>query len=281
MRLGLGFGPRPVRPLPAIHPETQAWIDAVVTAGGTVTERSVDAVEAFVRTVIDGGIRDRLARVNLFAGADLAATLVPVFRGPTAGSTLGGATDANTGFVAEDYVETSGLKGSGIGKRLDTGLTGLAADLRTSNYHLAACITEAPVNPPASQRIIGAYSSTLATARIVLTASPTPKISAGCNILVDHSVSWSPGIVVIHNDSGIHHLRWQREERATLDNAASGPRTTHNFAVFCQGLTTGFTEHTNARLGAYVIGRGISTAQAVVLETALARAMSKLSRPTS
>lgn len=72
-------------------------------------------------------MRDRFLRLNLFAGSDLSAALVPLYRGRSyGGTTVGNATDTNVNFVSGDYAETGssgGLKGNGSSKYLNTGLS--------------------------------------------------------------------------------------------------------------------------------------------------------------
>jgi hypothetical protein len=87
------------------------------------------AVSKFCADIDAAGIRDKLYRVNLFAGTGLNACLVPLYRGQSrTGTQYGNTTDTNQGpFVSGDYAETGasgGLKGNGSSKYLDTGLPG-------------------------------------------------------------------------------------------------------------------------------------------------------------
>jgi hypothetical protein len=100
------------------------------------------AVDTFCKAIVTAGIRDRFYRLNLFAGSNLSAALVPLYRGTSLGGTqFGGTTDTNNGpFVSGDYSETGatgGLKGNGSTKYLDTGLAGntfSAGDRHCSAY---------------------------------------------------------------------------------------------------------------------------------------------------
>jgi hypothetical protein len=121
------MSPRLLRPRSTgFHPEAQAWRNAVIANGGTVSGSTLTAVSNFCRSIDAAGIRDRFYRLNLFAGTGLSAALVPLYRGQSLGGTqFGNATDTNSNFVSGDYVETGatgGLQGNGSTKHLATGL---------------------------------------------------------------------------------------------------------------------------------------------------------------
>jgi hypothetical protein len=82
-------------------------------------------VSKFCAAIASAGIRDRFYRLNIFAGSNLNAALVPLYRGPSLGGTqYGNATDTNTGglFVTANFSESGGLVGDGSTKYLKTGL---------------------------------------------------------------------------------------------------------------------------------------------------------------
>lgn len=104
---------------PPLDPDALDWRARVLAAGGTVSTSTLVAVSLFCQGCKSDAIWAKLGRVNLFCGGELTACLVPLKVGS------GGATDANTNFVAGDYTETGvggGLKGNGSSKCLDTGL---------------------------------------------------------------------------------------------------------------------------------------------------------------
>lgn len=115
---------RLLRPIASgVHPEAAAWRTAVVANGGSVSASTMKAVSAFCAAIDTAGIRDRLYRLNLFAGTGLNACLVPLYRGPSRTVTQGGlTTDSNNGpFVSGDYSETAGLTSNGSSKHLRIG----------------------------------------------------------------------------------------------------------------------------------------------------------------
>ena len=108
--------------------DAQDWIDRVYANGGTVSSATAAAVNTFCEAIASAGIRDRFYRMGIFAGSNLNAALVPLYRGPSLGGTqYGNATDTNNAFVGigTDYAETGasgGLTGNGTSKWLNTGL---------------------------------------------------------------------------------------------------------------------------------------------------------------
>lgn len=126
------MSPRLLRPRSSgVHPEAASWRTRVVANGGTVSTATVQAVDRFCRSIDANGLRSLLWRVNLMAGDNLSAALVPLYRATSSsGAVQGNTTDTNSNFVSGDYVATSGLLGNGSNKALDTGLPGNFRDGR-------------------------------------------------------------------------------------------------------------------------------------------------------
>lgn len=112
--------------------DAQDWINRVYAAGSVVSATQAEAVNTFCEAIESSGIREKFYRLNLHTGgttgsaAGLAASLVPLYRGPSlTGTQYGNAIDAQspTPFTAADYSTTDGLfAGLNSGKYLDTGL---------------------------------------------------------------------------------------------------------------------------------------------------------------
>ena len=138
------MSPRLLRPRAssAFHPEAQAWRNAVIANGGTVSPATLKAVSDFCRSIDAAGIRNCFMRLNLFCGNSLSAALVPVFRGRSlSGAQFGNTTDTNDNFVSGDYTETGTSGGLGTGatnstKSLDTGLIPFNAGITHDNSHM-------------------------------------------------------------------------------------------------------------------------------------------------
>lgn len=120
------------------------WRNRVIANGGSVSAATLKAVDTFCRSIVTNNLRDRFYRLNLFAGDNLSAALVPLFRGPSlTGTQTGNTTDTNVGpFVSGDYSLTSGLQGNGSTKWLDTGLSADGLDTLATG-HVAAGFTDA------------------------------------------------------------------------------------------------------------------------------------------
>jgi hypothetical protein len=128
--------------------EAQDWINRVYANGGTVSTSTASAVSTFCDAIEAAGIRDRFYRMGIFAGDNLNAALVPLYRGPTfGGTTYGNATDTNNGpFVSGDYTETGstgGLTPNGTSKYLATGLNPFDAGMVETDFHTSGYFREA------------------------------------------------------------------------------------------------------------------------------------------
>lgn len=107
-----------------------AWASAVTANSGTYSAATLTAVDTFVKAAKASGYWTKLNRINLFAGDQLAAALVPLKVGG------GNATDTNVNFVAGDYTEATGLTGDGTTKYLRTGLIP-SVSLTANDVHMA------------------------------------------------------------------------------------------------------------------------------------------------
>ena len=90
------------------------WSSRITANGGSVSVGVLNAADTFITTCKNSGVWDKLQRLNLFAGDQLAACLIPII------NTYGGAADINTNFVEADYSQTGGLNSDGVTKRLNT-----------------------------------------------------------------------------------------------------------------------------------------------------------------
>jgi len=125
----MGMNPRLMRPVASgVHPEALAWKTAAVANGGQVSSTQLRAVSDLCKLVDANGLRDRFVRLNLCCGDNVAAAVVPLYRGPSrSGTQYGNTVDTNVGPFADGalsgYTATGGLKGDGATRRLDIGIT--------------------------------------------------------------------------------------------------------------------------------------------------------------
>jgi len=269
------------------HPEAQAWRNAVIANGGTVSGSTLTAVSNFCRSIDAAGIRDRFFRLSLFAGTGLSAALVPVFRGQSrTGTQFGNATDTNLNFVEGDYAETGasgGLKGNGTNKALDTTVNQDFATF-TSRHH---AVYENLVNTNTSVSLMG--SDNLGTSPRQLSSL----FSNNSGDLVYYggdssgSVSWTPGgtraagLVIGNSESlSVRRIYVQNVLRAS-DTTTIAPANNNfpPYAVFCDRRASAtYRAFTNSRLAGYSFGLGLSSGQAAAYYTAMQAFQTALGR---
>ena len=104
------------------HPDAQDWINRVYENRGSVSQSTANKINDLCYSIDAAGIRSKIVRLNLFCGNNLAACLVPLYRGASlSGAQYGPRTDTNVNFVEADYVEIAGLAGNGSNKYLNLG----------------------------------------------------------------------------------------------------------------------------------------------------------------
>ncbi|MCB0727654.1 MAG: hypothetical protein KDD00_09325 [Ignavibacteriae bacterium] len=114
-----------------LDPETANWLERVDSAGGSVPDSIIEAVDDYIKE-IKGlkyqtvSIRNKIIRENWFCG-DFNSAFVPFFRNADESSAIIGAyKDINNNYIPQDYYQTgelSGLKGNGSDRYIGTGLT--------------------------------------------------------------------------------------------------------------------------------------------------------------
>lgn len=89
--------------------DAQNWVDRVFANGGSVSEKTADAVDKFCKEIESAGLRKKFYRLNLFCGNDLQACLTPLYLGPDSNRFYGFRAEQNTGFFQNNYDEKNGL----------------------------------------------------------------------------------------------------------------------------------------------------------------------------
>jgi hypothetical protein len=101
---------------PAVsNADAQDWINRVYANGGSVSTATAGAVNSLCESLESSGLRDRFYRMNIFAGGNLNAALVPLYRGIAAGSG-GNYLTASTGNNGESFDKTAWEATSGSTK---------------------------------------------------------------------------------------------------------------------------------------------------------------------
>jgi hypothetical protein len=269
--------------------DAQSWIDRVYANGGTVSTSTAAAVNTFCNDIDAAGIRDRFYRLNLFAGSNLSAALVPLFRGQSLGGTqFGNTTDTNNGpFVSGDYAETGasgGLLGNGTSKYLATGFPSNTLTLGSTHLSAYAVTANAAVGFPAA---LGSFTSNGSSelglyfhqAAINTAAYYAENNGAGGFVL---SASNNPTGHIVGTATST------TDRRFFINGSQSGSTATatstigldaRGLFVFARNsaLNNDF-KYSSARLGAYSIGAGLSVSQASAFYTAMQAFQTALTR---
>jgi hypothetical protein len=163
---GLLGNPTPI-PMPdqAWHPEAADWRVRVFKNGGSVSDVTTRAVSNFCTAIDAAGLRGSMYRLNLLAGNNLLACLVPLYRAPSPTVTqLGGTTDTNNNFVSADFQEMGpggGLAGGGTKFLNPTFATNLLPSFYNSHLSFSATRMEAA---GVGANYIGSYGGSAAAA---------------------------------------------------------------------------------------------------------------------
>lgn len=275
------------------HYEAADWRRRVRENGGTVSQQTMAAVSRLCVAIESAGIRDRFYRMGIFAGLNLAAALVPLYRGPALGGTnYGNATDTNFNFVSGDYAETGssgGLTGTGnngVGagntKHLRTGLQQSA--LATSNLHLSAFVFGLNGTGPTQSGFVGIRDTATPQNRWWLEYRSGINTELGGN---------GPGFGAVAVQTGNKLISCSRESntllRAYVDGAQHGADITTDISsslanrardwyVFAINVDGGPFEYSPFRMGMYSIGLTMTGSQMSAFHTAVSAFNSAMNR---
>jgi len=276
----MGMSPKLLRPRATVHPEAAAWAARVVANGGSVSGSTLSAVSKFCASIASAGIRDRFYRLNLFCGTGLNACLVPLYRGPSlSGTQYGNTTDTNVGpFVTGDYVEASGLTGTGnngVGagnsKHLRTGLT--PATVGFNSGHLSAYVFGLNQSFPTQSTMLGIRDNTNAQRwwidyrQTYTFADYTGNTNNGPAV---PAASTNSHLVLSRTSSSL--LRFFRngsQVGSDVTTAVTGAGGTVDWPVFALMLDGSPTGYAPFRMGGYSIGTGMTPEQAAAYTSAM------------
>jgi hypothetical protein len=254
----------------SVDADAQAWADAVTGAGGTYSAATLTAVSSFCVSAKANSYWTKLTRINVFAGNQLAAALVPLKVGG------GNATDTNVNFVSGDYTEATGITGNGTTKYLNTGL--LANALTANSTHLAV-YNRSSLNA-ANNISIGANAAT----DVLKFFAPFSDGVAYSDMYnnaggrVSNAVTTPFGMLVASRTASNAHAIY-RNGVSLATNATSGgslpARAIYVFAANNTGTTEGYI---SAALGAYSIGSGLTAGDVTAYNTDMQALMTAFGR---
>jgi hypothetical protein len=274
----------PIAPLVA-NAEAQDWIARVYAAGGAVSTSTASAVSTFCDAIESAGIRDRFYRLGIFAGSNLNAALVPLYRGPTfGGTTYGNTTDTNNGpFVSGDYVETGvsgGLNNAARTKHLDTGFA--TNTLSDGNRHLAAYARTWP--NALYDDMVGSESNAGISQQFCLGhQSSASQVSFGCfsnTGRIGSSAVSSGAFWLGANYSSGNAFLYRNGVQDGSGSAAAATPTSSSVFVFAinRASVPSPTDYFGGTLGGYSIGLSMDAAQAAAYNTAMQSFQTALTR---
>ena len=261
--------------------DAQDWINRVYANGGTVSASTAAAVNTLCESLDASGVRPLIYRMGIFAGSNINAALVPLYRGPSLGGTqYGNTTDTNNAFVGvgTDYAETgatSGLTGNGTTKSLNTGF--LANTLTASDMHIGCGLKAAETAITGFRSLIGAFTG---GNEISMYARPNGRKTfayggIGSELAGDSVDPTATGDLIAAFPTVY------RNGVATGSNASSSVNypSAHSFLVFAiaQNGTTPIN-HTNARINWYSIGKTMTATQAATMTAIIQAFQASMSR---
>jgi len=270
---GLNRG-KPSSAFPSVtNADAKMWINNVYANGGTISQSTANAVNVFCNSIDSAGVRDRFYRLNLFAGNNLAAAMVPLYRGTSlAGTQFGNDKDTNVNFVSDDYNETGingGILGNGGGKQLRTGLTPALVGGTTGHYSAYARNIN---SDNAIQRLMGSDDNYFA----YMFAGT---ISGYWGSATSVSSSALAGTMLFQRESNILMRCYANGSlQATETSSASPPSSTSEYMIFTNGSFPNPGQGWYTRLGGYSIGLNMTAGQVSQFHSILQAFQTALSR---
>ncbi len=268
----------------SLDSETADWLSRVDSAGGTVSDSVIIAVDDYIKEVKglkyqSVSIRNLLLRENWYCGS-FEAAFVPIFRNYSgAGGYVGSQSDINRNYSSFDYNETgtlSGLKGNGINRYVETGIVPYQTDAISLNdaRFMIFSMTEGFETGRLGCRFdgVGFYMY--------------PRYTNGNSYLCINSTSETP--VSIPSSAGYlmaQRLNVQLNDLYFRDNLIS---TVQNYSANYKpniGITIGafnnsgnMSHYMTMRLGGYSIGKSLTPSQYAIHYNAVMRLMNSLGR---
>lgn len=256
-----------------LDPDARGWASRAASNGGSVSGSTRRAVSDFCKAMKSAGLWNKLHRVNLMCGDQLAAALVPLKIGS------GNATDTNTGYVAADYTQVGGLDSAGGVKYLRTGVIPSTA-LTANDTHIAIYNLATTAGGGAS---IGSVNSGNGTRfHVALPFSDGLASSNQYNLvgggLVSPAVIMPAGHFVASRTSATSHVIYQDATSVATNATVGGGLPAFELyagAVNADGTPADYSQDPFA---GYSIGAGLTAAEVTAYFGAMANFQAALGR---
>ena len=258
------------------------WSSRITANSGSISTSVLNAADTFITTCKNSGVWDKLQRLNLFAGDQLAACLIPII------NTYGGAADINTNFVEADYSQTGGLNSDGVTKRLNTNFIPNSSIGATSchlstyiitgglGYMTMGCTTYGANN--IQFRIATNYNDAAAKSIAII-----GDYNGGANpqFQTYNATGITQGFIVVTKPS-VNEMYMSKSGTTYLSNTSTyvGLTTlpTQPVYIFVNNDNGYPSQYTDANMGSYSIGSGLSLTQVSGYSFAMQNFQKALSR---
>jgi hypothetical protein len=252
--------------------ETLQYADRIAANGGSITQASLVAIDAFVRACQVAGIWSKFIEVGPFAGSNLNAAMVKLVYQPAAGSVL-----TNSSFVSGDYVETGsngGLNGDGT-KFLNTNV--LATTL-PDNGHYSFYLRE-DITSGANKGLIGALDASNQYWMGSLTPSSSLDLRFGALVLATTTGVLNKGFYTGVRETSTSLTYYRDGASIGSSNTAAGT-TKPAYAIHAWGYNSAGSSSAriNARGSFYSIGQALTPTEVGALHNAVRNLQSAFSR---
>lgn len=244
----------------SVDADAAAYFSRITAAGSSITAANQSAVNAFIVGCKADGIWTAIKSSCLLAGPDdLTGALVP----------LVGTAPTNVNFVSGDYSRTTGLKGNGVTKHLNSNRNNNADP--QNNQHLAVRVTEANTSG-GNTSYIGNGLSEIGCSHIINVAGSFNVRTRCQSTAISDQLSTGSAIIgtvaVSRNSVSAYNVIQQAGVVTTVTVASETPFS-QNTVVFGRNLGPS----SDARISYYSIGESLNLA---LLDARLTTYMSSL-----
>jgi hypothetical protein len=230
----------------SFDPDAADYFARIVSAGSSISAANKTAVDAFVKGCKTDGIWSAIKACCLLAGPDdLTGALVP----------LVGAAPTNVGgnFVSADYNRTTGLKGDGSTKYLNSNRNNNTDD--RDNQHMSLWVTEA--HGSVTRGYMGVGAATSGSSAIITQTSGALGYRSRNSAVISAAAgtSSSTGFIGLSRSVSTEYI--SRNDGAN-DTRTQGSQNPLNADIAIFGRST--TAQSTARLSFYSIGESLDLA---------------------
>lgn len=263
--------------------ETIGWLSRVDSAGGTVSDSIISAVDDYIKEVKGlkfqtMNIRSLLLRENWFCG-DFNASFVPVFvNGNGNPVPYGSSHDINHNYSSAEYSETgleSGLKGNGVNRYIETGFNPYFIDeIGVSDAHIMIYSMSDTVD--AGRFGCRKYSDNFYFYPKFINGNTYFSINSDTENSL--TIPSSRNYILVQRNSSQSVNAYYRNNQLLNAQSNSVREPNMNVTIGAFNNTGVMSNYSALRLGGYSIGRSFSSPQQLVHYNAVIRLMSRLGR---